>query len=420
VVVVEPGSLRRIRRIVGFWLVRLWGPGWDGRRRQLFLHYCAYFRNPQIPAEYLPDSCRPDACDRQIEFSSAFMKKIRIALGSAVKQDGVFLTYLPLAKNLRLLGTAVCRSVDRKRGLFIEPEGTPHERRRLQRRGYEWSPWLWARSETGTSEKLGNAALAWNEFFENPPANRPHGQPETEERLPVLGLGEGPFSARYLKRVLKVAVATRYVFAPAPSITAEVGRWKDVIGWPAFPRRVLGMHVRRGDAASVEADGAHPRQSNRRSMALFSYLEVADRMCEKYGIRDIFLATESSEEIETAVRARPQYRFLWLEYDRSLFLKIGASRHLKNIEDLVLAHPERARPLALSAILDLCLFCECDAFVGTLNSEFSVLAWLLMIGSRGHLVPYVSLSKAETRRGLDHLNPGRTRTENCPLELYRW
>jgi hypothetical protein len=34
---------------------------------------------------------------------------------------------------------------------------------------------------------------------------------------------------------------------------------------------------------------------------------------------------------------------------------------------------------------------QCDAFVGTFSSSFSRLAYLLMVGRRGALAPYVSL-----------------------------
>jgi hypothetical protein len=86
---------------------------------------------------------------------------------------------------------------------------------------------------------------------------------------------------------------------------------------------------------------------------------------------------------------------------RSIFPDIRTSNQF--IEDLALDHPERANALAVTAILDLYFFCECHAFVGAFDSEFSVLAWLLTIGARGHLVPYVSLSKAPTQRSLELL-----------------
>jgi hypothetical protein len=132
----------------------------------------------------------------------------------------------------------------------------------------------------------------------------------------------------------------------------------------------------------------------------------------------VFLATESRDEIESAARLRPQYRFMWLDYDRSIFPDIRTSSQF--IEDFAMDHPERARALAVSAILDLYFFCECHAFVGAFNSEFSVLGWLLTVGSRGHLVPYRSLSGADPVKRLNPFRALLNVKNNCPLELYHW
>jgi hypothetical protein len=43
------------------------------------------------------------------------------------------------------------------------------------------------------------------------------------------------------------------------------------------------------------------------------------------------------------------------------------------------------------AAAELDLLSRCDAFVGTFSSSFSRLAYLLMVGRRGGLAPYVSL-----------------------------
>ena len=126
----------------------------------------------------------------------------------------------------------------------------------------------------------------------------------------------------------------------------------------------------------------------------------------------------SRAEIDRANRLRPGYRFLALDYDRSIFPDISTSNQF--IEDFALEHPELARELAVSAILDLAFFCECDAFVGAFNSEFSMLAWLLMIGARERLIPYVSLSKPAAAKSLNPFSALLNLRNNCPLELYHW
>jgi len=411
------GALRRIAETCRFWLLDFWGPDWDWpRRRLLFKHYLAYFRNPDIPPEYLPEPGYAAAAAEQLAFTDAFRRKIEAVQRSTAKRQGVHLTYRPLGKNLRLLGTAIREGTDRGRRVFIEPDGPPTERRALERRGHNWSPWLWVR--TGPGEPSRDAAHAWNELFHNPPATPEATGPVDPVQVPRLSAGAGPFSPSYLELVLKLAVATRYVFSPVEPLMARIERLKQEAGWPA-DRPVLGIHVRRGDAASAtEEEDEAPVLSTRKSFPLGTYMKAADQICERYGVRDIFLATESRTEIERATKLRPQYRFLWIDYDRSIFPDITKSSQF--IEDLALENPDRARSLAETAILDLYFFCECDAFIGAFNSEFSVLAWLLAMGSRGHAIPYISLSRAAGRRSLNPFNALLNLRNNCPLELYHW
>jgi hypothetical protein len=208
------------------------------------------------------------------------------------------------------------------------------------------------------------------------------------------------------------------VFSPSDPVLARIRELKEAVDWPPPNRPVLGIHIRRGDAASAEAAADAPEKSTRKSFPLVKYLEAADKICERYGIRDIFLATESREEIARAAHLRPQYRFLWLDYDRSIFPDIRTSSQF--IEDLALDHPDRAKALAATAILDLYFFCECHAFVGAFNSEFSVLGWLLTTGARGHLVPHVSLSRAAAGWSLNPFAALLNLKNNCPMELYHW
>jgi hypothetical protein len=409
--------LRRSAAILRFWLVDFFfSREWDRHRRALLLrHYWAYFRNPQIPSEHLPEACEPGA--EQERFSEAFAARIGAVHGSSRPGQGVFLTYRPLGKNLRLLGTAVAKHTVRGERVFVREGGAPTEVRALTDRGHGWSPWLWVRPVDDGSPALGSAAHAWNQLFVNPPAAPSGPAPTSLPELPRLQRGSGSFAPRDLERVLQVAAATRYVFSPTPDVMAQIRTLKASVDWPTS-EPVLGIHVRRGDAASPEAADEEPGRATRKSFGLTAYLEAADEICEKYGIRTIFLATESREEIENAARLRPQYRVLWLDYDRSIFPDIRTSGQF--IEDLALEHPDRARALANTAILDLYFFTECHAFVGAFNSEFSVLAWLLTVGSRGRLVPYRSLSRADASK---HVNPFRALLNiknNCPLELYHW
>jgi hypothetical protein len=396
-----------------FWVREIWSPQWDRERRRLLIqHYWSYLRHPAPLPVYLPEA-DPARVAAQQAFSAAYRRRITSVHEQASRRRGVRLTFRPLGKNLRLLGTAVRRNVDAGYATFIEPDGPPTEVASLRSQGHAWHPWLWSRTgQAGADARFAaDAARAWGEFFRMPgdhDDNRGELSQPPRAQLPALH--------RQVERVLKLAAATRYIFRPTATIEAQVAAHKHATGWPAAPVPVLGMHVRRSDAASSEPGG--PSRSTRPSFALLAYLEAADQLCAAYGIRHIFLASESAVEIERARTLRPQYTFLSLPHDRAIFPDIAATKQF--VEYLALASPDRARAIATSAILDLRMFCDCTAFVGAFNSEFSVLAWLLTLGSRGHVIPYVSLS--EPRQGLA-LHPRQALLNvqnNCPLELYHW
>jgi hypothetical protein len=397
--------------------MEFWGPGWDWQRRLTLLrHYRAYWRHPPIPAQFQPASLTSELTGAERAFSAAYLERIVAVQLQASRTSGVHLTFRPIGKNLRLLGTAIRVGTDRGRRVAIRQGGPPDEVRMLAARGHSWSPWLWARTGAADSGAPEHAGHAWNALFANPPAD-PAPLPVVGPLPAIARLGDRrePFTRGHLESVLKVAVATRYVFAPHSDTMASVEELKRAAGWPTGGELILGMHVRRGDAAAADPE---PLKATRRSFSLETYLEQADALCERYGIRHVFLATESRDELERAVSLRPQYRFLWLDYDRSLLPDIRTSRQF--IEDLALDHPEKARAIAITGIYDLCCLCECHAFVGAFNSEFSVLSWLLTIGARGHLVPYVSLSQPASTRHLHPFSALLNKQNNCPLELYHW
>lgn len=414
-----PADWQSVRSAVRFWLFEIWRSPWDHERRALLIkHYWSYLRFPPLPSSHLPDPRLPERVE-QVKFSEGYLDRIGYVQSSARRRAGVHLTFRPIGKNLRLLGTAVRANVDRSRRTFIEREGPRSEIRQLQKKGYEWSPWLWSRGDSGEglASAAPDAAVAWGSYFNQPVDSKAC----AARRVPPprsLRVTEAPFRRSHLERLLKVAVATSHVFEPVEAIRCDADARRKRMAWPTNGQPVLGIHVRRGDAAVSQGKVYSPQNSTRASFPLEEYLRAADIVCARYGIRHIFMATEATEEIVRARRLRPQYRFLSLEHDRSIFPDLATSPRF--IEETTFEHPERARRLAMSAILDLYFLGECHAFVGTFNSEFSVLAWQLMVGRRGHLVPYISLSQASQRRSLHPYAALLNLRNNCPLELYHW
>jgi hypothetical protein len=425
IVKVARSGRQRVRRTISlcrFWLHDFWLDHWDHYRRTLlFKHYWSYIRYPPIPTKHIPEPRQRSAAEEeQIAFSAAFRNKIEYVQARATTSNGVYLTFRPIGKNLRLLGTALRDNVSHHRMTFIKPGGPPTEERMLSLEGHQWNPWLWSRSVDyqAKEDECRDTARAWSVFFKHPSINPTAEGDQVRPHSPRLRLAYGPFNVSYLERVLEIAATTKYVFSPVESMLLQAEVLKQKLQWPGEDEQVLGVHVRRGDAATSDSGMNTPQKANRKSFPLSAYLDAADVICSKYQIRHIYLATESTDDIDRAKQLRPQYKFLFLEHDRSIFPNIASSNQF--IEYLALEHPERIRALTMSAILDLYFFCECHAFLGTFNSEFSLLAWLLAIGTRGHVVPYVSLSKPARQRSLDPFQALLNVKNNCLLELYHW
>ena len=400
-----------------FWLREIWGPPWDRERRALLLnHYWSYLRSSPVPARHLPPP-DPVAIAAQRAFSDRYRQRIDMVQGHATTTRRVRLSFRPIGKNLRLVATAVRHHVDQGWATEIAPDGPPTEVAALAAKGRDWNPWLWSRpGPSDAAAGRSNAADGWRTYFSRPSRHGRAGSPVMVPAPRWTGAGSGAFTAALLERALELAAATRYVFTPSGDLDALLAESRRASGWPAAGVPVLGLHVRRGDAASTEPDAT--RLSNRLSFPMVEYLEAADTLCATYGIRHIFLATESRVEVERAAALRPQYTFLTINHDRTLFPDIAVNGQY--IEELALEHPERARALALSAIVDLHRFTECQAFVGAFNSEFSVLAWLLAVGGQGHLVPHISLSEPAAGIRWHPFDALLNLHNNCPLELYHW
>jgi hypothetical protein len=307
--------------------------------------------------------------------------------GPRVRHREVHLTFFPIAKNVRLVATHLYRNSHRGLQTVIVP-GNPEEERRLAERGSQprfgvargdWKPWLWSRIPRGQLESIGtntdDVEKGWPLYFRRIDAPsvdspEPSGEPRPKRR-----------PKRRVRNVLAMAQCNEFAFRPSPEVQCAIDAAKDAINWSP-DRRVLGIHLRRGDAESRE------------HVELTAYLAQADVICRRYGIDTIYLSTESEVEIERAKALRPQYQFLYLRHDREVFPKKEETDLF--IETRAFQDPSIIEPIVESALVELFFLKTSDAFIGTFNSEFSMLAWLLCIGDKGHLMPYVNMTPTRT------------------------
>jgi len=368
----KAGSIKRVRARL---LIRT-NAAWRRVSRILF---------PSIPDRFEPRSFPSAATRREAYHLSRYAQYLEALQASETDSAGtVQLSYSPIAKNIRRVGTALYENARRGRKTVIVA-GNKKERERLMREGRgDWEPWLWSRIPRGQLHNVGtgtdDTALGWPCYF-----------------FPLIPELDGPPPAVQAPvwrgrirtgRILEVAACTRYAFRLNQRMQDMVESHADKLGWPV-DERVLGVHIRRGDASSEDL-----RKQNRPSFSLEAYLACADRLCTAHGIRTLYLSTESELELQRAKELRPRYRILHLEHDREIFPKISETPMF--IEHLALQDPSVIEPIINSAVADLYFMMKSWAFVGTFNSEFSVCAWLLSTGDHGHMIPYVNLAGRST------------------------
>ena len=159
--------LSRSRIAVRFWTHTIWAKGWDpDRRSRLFRQYTSYLRHAPIPASHLPPSQPSSSASEQQAFCAALRERISALQESGSLRTGVALTFRPLGKNLRLLGTAIRDNAEKGHATAITPGCPPNEERLLASKGYSWFPWIWSRPDDWQripDDEARNTATWWKE-----------------------------------------------------------------------------------------------------------------------------------------------------------------------------------------------------------------------------------------------------------------
>ena len=110
-------------------------------------------------------------------------------------------------------------------------------------------------------------------------------------------------------------------------------------------------------------------------------------MAARYGMAQIFLATDDEEVVAQAQRRRG-VSYLFIPNSRAVFASHMYIEHRMNLGVV------DRKAVSDATFLDLFLLRDCAALVGTFGSHFSKVAYELSVGSKGYFPPYVSLDDA--------------------------
>jgi len=117
-----------------------------------------------------------------------------------------------------------------------------------------------------------------------------------------------------------------------------------------------------------------------------AYAQAANKMSEIYGIKTVFLATDDSDAVAVMRSSGLEVKTLNLERG-----KLFNSSWL--IETRIATKSVNTTDISQSAILDLLLLSQGDYFIGSFGGHMSRLAFEMMVGKHGFVVPYISVDK---------------------------
>ena len=187
-----------------------------------------------------------------------------------------------------------------------------------------------------------------------------------------------------------VAQQMNFVFRLTARFAARVAALKAELGY-AHP--IIGMQVRHGDTCRVR-EVCWP---------LADFIAKARVMKEKYGVRNIFLATDSEAVVEEATaKYGKEFHFIHQQMDRSKFDLDTRSEELKhlhpgwntgpgNLDTLHAAGLLNSNKDVETILLDVELLAQADYLISAFSTNVARLAYELMVARRGCLPPFVSL-----------------------------
>jgi hypothetical protein len=158
----------------------------------------------------------------------------------------------------------------------------------------------------------------------------------------------------------------------------------------------VSMHVRQGDSCDFvlhDEDGdAHGfgrtrclnenQNFSRPCYSIDVYMKKLFLLRELYGVRRVYLATDSPDML---ARARRETSFHWIFVDAPK----DALHPGKGWVDFHAAADSEV--VTLSAVADLTLMQAGDIFLGAFTSHFSKLSFYLMVGQQMRIPPFISL-----------------------------
>mmetsp|Transcript_22947 Transcript_22947/g.36862 ORF Transcript_22947/g.36862 Transcript_22947/m.36862 type:complete len:449 (-) Transcript_22947:229-1575(-) len=196
---------------------------------------------------------------------------------------------------------------------------------------------------------------------------------KSEEFMPKLFRGQPAFFA--------VSNIFHALFSPSSLMERKLTEMKKRINWPS-DRKVLGLHVRLGDACSDETQ----TWRGITCYPLSRFMGKVKEVTKLYGIKDIFLVSESNSTFQEA-QNYPEFNWITNGAPPPIPANVG-------IEQALLGKKSTGKEVGERWYLEMMLMAESHAMIGKFSSNFFRAALEFNFGSTHSLKPYVSMDSS--------------------------
>ncbi len=313
-------------------------------------------------------------------FCEAYSFVTKIQSAEELPTANVFLSFYPIAKNIRFCASYMSQNIMQYKRSKIAEEGRPGESlfwEKSMRMG-RWSPWLWARTMLPSDY---TNTQGWNHYFESfqqdhfPPSNSINIDTEIACSIP-----------KNVKLFFITLACHLYTFNLNNNYKLMMNEYRIAMKWPKNAN-ILAIQIRRGDSCTM--DGS---TSTRPFYSLDQYLEKADILISNCQFTHIFISTDSDAEIEHIHLKRPEWKLLYLPFDRSQFMRLDKTKP-EEVEKDCAKFPEKIPFIMKSAIADLFFISQCQGYVSTItSSEFSRCGWFLQMAVQQKMTPFINMN----------------------------
>lgn len=335
---------------------------------------------PNFEKEYFSES-DDDDFRKKLDYCNFNLNQVQ---KNSKKTGEVFLSFYPVAKNIRFCSSYMTRNLLSGKKSVISSRFRENEKKfwekNLKRGPIE--PWLWNR---GRGEDNYTNQKGWGRYFKS------FGSEIS------LSVGEETLKPGKKENIFYNYIASiGYTFSLTENYIHLVEKYKEEMKWPD-DKKILAVQIRRGETCS--RDG---KKSDRPFFTLNNYIQDIERILNEVKYDYIFIATDSDEEIDEIKKIKPEWKLLFIPIDRKKFLRMegdiplneaGLTVSTEDLEDKCRLNPETVPFIADSCIMDLYFIGISHGYISTISiSEFSRCGWYLQIFNNKKITPYINIS----------------------------